>query len=453
MSIDVPPVTVSSPPRRPRVSIIILWAVILGLASVVVFGNAMSSGATIYQKMVEDERVKMVSMLLVQMKSLERAGPASSLVRDQVGYLIKQMEDESRTPEDKVRTAILAGETLGEKEGLERLSGISGITNPATQLDIQSIRAIYEAGPDALPSDARDGLVRRHGYLGRLALARGVPPDQEPRKSLEAEALRFTMRLTLVGAGLIVLMVLSVAAFLVAAVWLLRGKIRPAYVPSTSGSGVFLETFALYLVLYVILGTVLRFIGTLSVQWTWTALLILPIVWMWAALRGTSAEERRHAFGWHRGKGVFKEIAAGVGGYLAGLVIVACGIMVTVILIRVSGVRAASPIVQELSGGPWRLVGLYALACIFAPIMEETMFRGALFHHLRQRWGWAVSAFLVSGIFAMLHPQGWVAVPALGAIAIVLAGLREWRGSLIASMTAHACSNFLVLTLALILLR
>jgi membrane protease YdiL (CAAX protease family) len=81
------------------------------------------------------------------------------------------------------------------------------------------------------------------------------------------------------------------------------------------------------------------------------------------------------------------------------------------------------------------------------------MFRGILFHHLRQRWSWLVTALIVSFIFAVLHPQGWVAVPALTAIAIVLSALREWRGSLIAPMAAHACNNFLVLTLALMFLK
>jgi len=129
------------------------------------------------------------------------------------------------------------------------------------------------------------------------------------------------------------------------------------------------------------------------------------------------------------------------------------GIGVTLLLVRITGAHASSPIVQELSGGPWRLAGLYAMACIFAPFMEETMFRGILFHHLRQRWSWVVTAGIVSVIFAMLHPQGWVAVPALTAIAMVLSALREWRGSLIAPMAAHACNNFLVLTLALLFLR
>jgi len=81
------------------------------------------------------------------------------------------------------------------------------------------------------------------------------------------------------------------------------------------------------------------------------------------------------------------------------------------------------------------------------------MFRGVLLHHLRQRWPFLVSAPIVSFIFAMLHPQGWIAVPALVAIAMVLAGLREWRGSLIAPMAAHGFNNFLAVTVALLLLK
>jgi membrane protease YdiL (CAAX protease family) len=425
--------------------------VILGLSTLVVVSNAGSSGA-IYQKIVDDERMRMVSMLVVQMKSIAQ-GPGASLVRDQVGILLKQMEQEARTPADNVRTAILAGEALGVDAGLQRLSALSETSDAAIAQDIESLKLIYANGPASLSPEARKELVRRHGYLGRLALAHGVPANQEPRKTLEAEALRFTVRLSLVGVGFLLLAVLSLTALIIGIIWFVKGKFHRAYTPANPARSVYLETFALYLILYVALGVALRYIGPRSVQWTWTALLILPIAWMWVALRGISAEERRIAFGWYRGRGILREMAAGVGGYLAGMVVIAFGILVTVILVRVSGVRSASPIVQELSGGPWRLAGLYALACIFAPVMEETMFRGALFHHMRQRWGWAVSAVMVSGIFAMLHPQGWVAVPALSSIALVLAALREWRGSLIASMTAHACSNFLVLTLALVLLR
>jgi membrane protease YdiL (CAAX protease family) len=450
MSLDVSPTTATQTPRY-GIWTVIVWILILGLAGLVVFANARSSAAAAYQKMVEDERVRWVTMLVVQMKSVEH-GAASVVIRDQIKYLVNDLEAEASTPEDKLRIAIVAGESIGAEAALERLSKLSA-TSPETMEDVRSVQTIYQEGEGALTPEASEGLVRRHGYVGRLALAHGVPSNTEPRKSLEAEAFRFTLRLTVVGIGIVLLMLASFAAFVGGLIWFLRGGIRRAYTPGNPPTGVFLESFALYLVLYVLLGVVLRYIGPSSVQWTWTALLILPIAWMWVTLRGTSAEQRRQAFGWHRGRGVFREMAAGIGGYLAGMVLIVCGVLVTAILASYNHVRAASPIVQELHGGPWRLVGLYALACVFAPVMEETMFRGALFHHLRQRWGWAPSAILVSTIFAMLHPQGWVAIPALGAIAMVLAGLREWRSSLIASMTAHAFSNFLVLSMALLLLR
>jgi membrane protease YdiL (CAAX protease family) len=104
-----------------------------------------------------------------------------------------------------------------------------------------------------------------------------------------------------------------------------------------------------------------------------------------------------------------------------------------------------------LKGNIWHVLALYGLVCVFAPVIEETMFRGALFHHFRRRWGWLISATAIASIFAIIHPQGWVAFPALYAIAMVLAALREWRGSIIAPMAAHALNNFIVLTLALAL--
>ena len=440
---------------RSRVPILISWVLILGLAGLIVYGNLRSGESPSTQKLVNDERARMFGMVAVQMKSLQKeAAGTSSLVQERMGGLIKQMESDALTAEDKIRIAILAGESFGAEDALMRLSNIPITTiGREAAADIRSIQVIYGDRAAALSSAAQNDLIQRYGYLGRVALAYGVPPDKEPRKTLQSEALWFTFKLTLVGIGLVILLGLSLAAFAFACAWFLKGKIRPAYIPKTASQGVFLEGFALYLVLFVALGLLIRYVGPLSLQWTWAALVILPIVWIWTGLRGATSEERRQAFGWHRGRGFLREIGAGLGGYIAGLVVIALGCLVTVILIRISGTRATSPIVHELNGGPLRLVGLYALSCVFAPFMEETMFRGLLFHHLRRRWSWAVSAVLVSAIFALLHPQGWVAVPALGAIAMVLAALREWRGSLVAPMAAHAFSNFLVLTLALLFLK
>ena len=444
------PVVQKAPSRVPS---FVAWVLILALAGLIVAANVRAGESPATQKVLNDERSRMSAMLAVYMKSLQSDAPAStSLVREQMSVLIKQMENDARSANDRIRVAILAGETLGAEAALKRLNEISEASTAETA-DILVLQVIYGQGPGKVDPEEKTDLIQRHGYIGRLAAAYGVPADKEPRKTLQSEAFWFTMRLSFIGVGLVILMALSLAGFILACVWYYKGRIRSAYVARASWSSPFLEGFALYLVLFVGLGLLLRSVGPLSLQWTWLALLILPAIWGWTVLRGTTAEERRHAFGWHRGKGFWREVGAGLGGYIAGLVVIAVGCLLTLLLVQITGTRAASPIVNELGGGPWRLVGLYALSCVFAPFMEETMFRGILFHHLRQRWSWVISAALVSVIFAMLHPQGWVAIPALTAIAMVLAALREWRGSLIAPMAAHAFSNCLVLTLALLLLR
>jgi membrane protease YdiL (CAAX protease family) len=53
----------------------------------------------------------------------------------------------------------------------------------------------------------------------------------------------------------------------------------------------------------------------------------------------------------------------------------------------------------------------------------------------------------VSILFAAMHPQGWAGVPVLASIAIVLAAIREWRGTILASATAHALNNGFAMTM------
>ena len=460
MSVEISSARLVQQPRS-RLALILSWVVILGLAGTVVYNNARAGESPTAERMMNVERARMFAMVVVQMMTLQKeaaaasaASAASAVVQQRLSTLIRQMEEDARTVEDQIRVAILTGESLGVDAALKKLSDISAssLSGEASQ-DVQSIETIYTGGAAELTATESDALIRRHGYLGRLALAHGVPDDQEPRKTLQSEAFWFTVRLTIVGIILMIVLGISVGAFVLGCVWFAKGRFSRTYQPGSGYGSAFLEAFALYLVLFVGLGLLLRYAGFVGLEWNWLALSILPVIWIWTTLRGTTAEERRQAFGWNRGRGFMREVGAGLGGYLAGIVVIAVGCLITLILVRATGIQASSPIVQELRGGPWRLLGLYAMACIFAPVIEETMFRGILFHHLRQRWSWMVTALIVSVIFAVLHPQGWVAVPALTAIAMVLAALREWRGSLIAPMAAHACNNFLVLTLALMFLK
>jgi membrane protease YdiL (CAAX protease family) len=170
-------------------------------------------------------------------------------------------------------------------------------------------------------------------------------------------------------------------------------------------------------------------------------------------LFGQTWGQYKAALGLHCGRGIWREIGGGLVGYLAGMPLMAVGLVLVVILSKITGIKGTHPIVQELQGSPWELVMVFFLACVFAPISEELMFRGALFAHLRERFAWWLAAPMVAVVFALMHPQSWIALPVLGAIAVVFAGIREWRGSIIGCMAAHAVHNGLALAFAVTLLR
>jgi len=60
-----------------------------------------------------------------------------------------------------------------------------------------------------------------------------------------------------------------------------------------------------------------------------------------------------------------------------------------------------------------------------------------------------VSGVLSGLVFAVIHPQGLLAVPLLTVLALAFALVREWRGSLIPCVVAHGVNNAVV-TLVLI---
>jgi membrane protease YdiL (CAAX protease family) len=120
----------------------------------------------------------------------------------------------------------------------------------------------------------------------------------------------------------------------------------------------------------------------------------------------------------------------------------------------------AHPIVLDIANGGWQVrVLLVVLAAVAAPIVEETMFRGVLYRQLRtssNKLGIVLSIIcsmlLTSFLFAAIHPQGWIAIPALMAIAIGMNFMREWRGTILPSIIVHGVSNGLVTSMMIIFL-
>ncbi len=437
---------------------ILSWVLILSLAGFVVYRNAKPvSNNDNTELSIDSLRIRVLAEELIGLKSLGTLiGPAQmeQINRNRAG-LVDQLDSFAHSPIDRIRAAIVVGEVSGKDQAIARLEKLSREPLPSDLADdVSALRTLYINGPAVLDATAKERLSQRHEYFARVALSYGETPDQEPRHTVEAGAIRATMILGFVALGFLVLLLAAAGFFITGIVLKLKGRLGRMYLPDALESTAFLEGFALYFVLFIVgFGLLRRFLRLQSLQWEWLALLILPLFLGWLSWRGVSQENQRMGLGWHRGKGVMREIGAGIAGYFAGIVVMAAGILVTYLLVKRTGLSPEHPLINMLQGNRWHILGLYALVVIFAPLMEETMFRGALFHHLRRRWGWAVSAPIVAFIFAVIHPQGWVAVPALGSIALVLAALREWRGSLIAPMVAHACNNFIVLTLALALLR
>lgn len=93
-------------------------------------------------------------------------------------------------------------------------------------------------------------------------------------------------------------------------------------------------------------------------------------------------------------------------------------------------------------------------ACFVAPVVEESVFRGLLYRHLREATSSArlwvsvlLSAIITSVLFAILHPQGLLAAPGIIGIGLALVFMREWRRSLVPSMVAHGLNNGIMLLL------
>jgi membrane protease YdiL (CAAX protease family) len=160
----------------------------------------------------------------------------------------------------------------------------------------------------------------------------------------------------------------------------------------------------------------------------------------------------------------FRDVLWGVVCWSMGLALLLVGLVIAMLLSALFAdghLHASHPIQQMVEdSGALGLLMTYVLACVSAPIFEELFFRGAMYRNLRQglgRWGSlggaVLSAAISSFIFAAIHPQGLIFVPVLGGLAVAFCIMREWRGTINASIVAHAINNTAVLTLNVLMLR
>jgi membrane protease YdiL (CAAX protease family) len=368
--------------------------------------------------------------------------------------------------------AILAAEAIGPEAGLDRLPSVARI--PAADPDLRAALAHVEqalsaaAHGETVPpaSEATAAALRRAlGWYGSTVLLLEEAPDSPARRAFEAGlpvvlgtligAVAWFGLLGLAGTGLLIALVVLVAT----------GRLRPQVLPADRGGRfghVYAETFLLWLVLFVGLQLAAETIGGGPNLLRSGVLMVASLSALaWPLLRGVSAEAMRRDLGLWWGRSIVMPPLAGLATYAICLPLLVGGVLLSMLLAVVLQALGtppqppSHPLQDELaSGGGTHWVALFVLAAVIVPPIEEIMFRGVLYRHLREWWGRlgsvagiAAAALASSLLFAAIHPQGIAFVPILGALAVGFCIARELGGSVAAASIAHGINNGAVVLL------
>lgn len=373
--------------------------------------------------------------------------------------LLKQVDGTAISPKEHIAVVSVIGEMDGPEAALNRIDDLllpqTGDFSMALsfdqQRDLQTLRTVYTDDAENPVSDAdAERLLKRYGWFGELAMSWNQGNAEPQRRGVLNDAKIVAVLLISIFAGGLTAAVIGLVLLIVGIVLVASQRMVPAFANNlpvaADHTRPLLETFFLFIMAMVSYSLFAEFMAWhFNVHVSDWFIWLIPCVLIWPLLRGMTWPEMRRRLGLHLGKGVLIEIGCGVLGYLAGL---------PLLLIAIAFVVAASMIFddssmharfQHMAEQP-HFITLAVLVMIWAPLVEEIFFRGALYHHMRRRYP-AVAVILITAfIFAIIHPYVWFALPLIFALGITLAAIREWRGSLIASMTAHAIQNTMAFT-------
>jgi membrane protease YdiL (CAAX protease family) len=486
----------SDPGGYPKIA----WVVIIGF---IIF--------SIYAQRQADPVTDTSAQEAVQSRTLEIQGKylvaASRVPGIQASDLYLNLEPLDTGPlSTRLRLVVLAGELIGPDEALKRLDAVEASLDDREQLaDPQSrtislLREIYtqysnqEWGPSSVGENDAAFLQKELGWFGALALTpnrqvsrpvdaaeRDTAADAAPvaptdaRKKLLSEAwstfltviFSLLMLLGLGGAGCIGAVAFAYLTF--------SGQLRSAMQAVPQRSAVYAETFAIWMLTFTAISLAAAFLvrrlehSQLLVSSVGSMLSLVGVAW--PLLRGVSWRQTCEDLGLLTERKALREILWGVVCYVSNLPVILLGLLIMLVLLALynafwsgTGMEQAQPpahpIINWVREANWlSRLHICLLACVIAPIVEETVFRGVLYRHLRNctaKWRTGVSVFsstLVNSlIFAVIHPQGLLAAPALMGVAVGLSLVREWRGSLVAPITMHAANNGILMLLLFSLL-
>jgi membrane protease YdiL (CAAX protease family) len=163
---------------------------------------------------------------------------------------------------------------------------------------------------------------------------------------------------------------------------------------------------------------------------------VIALAWFaWAvAPRGTGLRTA----GW-RPAPLGRSVATAVGAYAAAVPVLVVANLFANRYLPDAPVEPLVAIMIQAKGWGLRAL-LLLLACVIAPVVEETVFRGGLYGGLRNRWSLPWAAVVSSAAFAAVHLNlaGLVPVMALG---VALCIVYERTGSVVPAMICHGVFN------------
>lgn len=376
---------------------------------------------------------------------------------------------------DRVRVAIVLNEldrrarpgTAILQTAQAQLEPQSAAGGPAAELlaDVMALLEIYRAGTaDGVSPAARAALLDHHGWFGGLALSVGLADTHPERvKYLGFASWPF------VAVG--VMLVFGAIAFITGIVLCIyfvqrrRSGLLPSRIGRPLPGSLGVEMLVVFIAAFLAVKAIASQMGSpaavLILQWA-----ILPVVLQYPRLRAGDRSGAREFLGMHRGRGLLAEAGAGAIGWMACLPLLAAGAVASAALMALwdmlksggggggaasgggaGGPAPTNPVMDLLVGldSPALIAMLAALAVVWAPLVEETVFRGAVLPHLRARTGFIVAAVASALAFALMHGYAILMLGPVLMLGVGFAMIRAARGSLVASMTAHAIHNGLVL--------
>jgi len=472
------------PPAHPRGWPLVAWGFIILMAGVIGWLQSVKS-----EKRAADPEDR-AGLLTMQLQARSIVG-MSELLSGKGG--LTQNHNQVKTLNTgsvsrRLRAIIVQGELEGAQAAQDLLKDLDQkIASNQVNLSDSEVRLkqilarLYTDyanekfnAPSVEPSD-REYLRQHLGWFGELALAPAKGPDPETRERVLAPATRSA--LIFIGVGCLGLLAAAAGFFgmILLLVLFYTGQIRRGFGAGIGCGGIYAETFAIWMALFLALQFVVGLIYSEKFKFLLLGLaMLLSLTALgWPVLRGVPWRQVREDIGFTNGRWPILEPFFGLAGYAMTLPMLLVAVL---IMTGFMGLREyLSPISPENNFGPidqpslpvveylltgdwWNCVQIVVMASILAPLVEETMFRGVLYRHLREAsagfgitWSVILSGIVVSFVFAVIHPQGLLAVPPLMALAFGFALLREWRGTLIPSMVAHGLING-ILTLVLILM-